>query len=61
MARPPLEAVRYACPRRLPPHLPQANTSSAKLLLEQPGPSTRGVRSWVRGRMASPPTAGRYG
>ena len=47
MARTPQGAVRYASTRRLPPRLPQANTSSAKLLRSSPAQFSRGVRSWV--------------
>jgi len=47
MARPPPEAVRHASTLSLPPHLPQANTSSAKLLRSNPAQVSCGVRSWV--------------
>ncbi|WP_158623775.1 protease inhibitor I9 family protein [Corallococcus llansteffanensis] len=44
-ARTPPGAVRDASTRRLPPHLPHPNTSSAKLLRSNTAPSSRGVRS----------------
>jgi hypothetical protein len=46
MARTPPGAVRYASTLSLPPHLPQANTSSAKLRRSSPAQVSPGVRSW---------------
>ncbi|RKG95296.1 hypothetical protein D7X74_42090, partial [Corallococcus sp. CA047B] len=41
------EWTRDAKPRRLPPHLIQANTSKSNVLLRDSAQSTRGVRSFL--------------
>ncbi|RKH41001.1 hypothetical protein D7V93_39085 [Corallococcus llansteffanensis] len=56
-ARTPSGAVRDASTRRLPPHLPHPNTSSAKLLRSKPAPSSCGVPSWV-GSCLAPASGG---